>query len=112
MCVRACVCMGTNQREQSGSGPPVLHRPPAASANPQSNLLHQQPLRFPLRPACPSYPDPCCPPTPNSCCPCPIPNPQVVAPAVAYMRMRCLASPAILMYYVLSGTFRGFKDTK
>lgn len=37
---------------------------------------------------------------------------QVVVHAVAYMRMRCLASPAILMYYVLSGTFRGFKDTK
>lgn len=37
---------------------------------------------------------------------------QVVVHAVAYMRMRCLASPAILAYYVLSGTFRGFKDTK
>ncbi|KAI7846376.1 hypothetical protein COHA_000087 [Chlorella ohadii] len=39
-------------------------------------------------------------------------KPEVVVHAVAYMRMRCLASPAILMYYVLSGTFRGFKDTK
>jgi Na+-driven multidrug efflux pump len=38
--------------------------------------------------------------------------PEVVAPAVAYMRARCIASPAILMYYVLSGTFRGFKDTR
>ena len=39
-------------------------------------------------------------------------QPEVVGPAVAYMRARCIASPAILMYYVLSGTFRGFKDTK
>lgn len=38
--------------------------------------------------------------------------PEVVGPAVAYMRARCLASPAILGYYVLSGTFRGFKDTR
>ncbi|PSC70934.1 MATE efflux family isoform A [Micractinium conductrix] len=38
--------------------------------------------------------------------------PEVVAHASEYMRMRCLASPAILMYYVLSGTFRGFKDTR
>ena len=45
-------------------------------------------------------------------CPCFPSNAQVVAPAVAYMRMRCLASPAILMQYVLAGTFRGFKDTR
>lgn len=38
--------------------------------------------------------------------------PEVVGPAVDYMRARCLASPAILGYYVLSGTFRGFKDTR
>lgn len=49
-----------------------------------------------------------------ACVPRPTPalTAQVVVHAVAYMRMRCLASPAILMYYVLSGTFRGFKDTK
>ena len=39
-------------------------------------------------------------------------KPEVAAPAVAYMRARCLASPAILAYYVMSGTFRGFKDTR
>ena len=39
-------------------------------------------------------------------------KPEVAAPAVAYMRARCLASPAILCYYVMSGTFRGFKDTR
>ena len=40
------------------------------------------------------------------------PAPQVVVHAVAHMRMRCLASPAILCYFVLCGTFRGFKDTR
>ncbi|KAI3426457.1 hypothetical protein D9Q98_008824 [Chlorella vulgaris] len=39
-------------------------------------------------------------------------KPEVAAQAVAYMRARCIASPAILCYYVLSGTFRGFKDTR
>jgi Na+-driven multidrug efflux pump len=39
-------------------------------------------------------------------------KPDVAAQAVAYMRARCIASPAILCYYVLSGTFRGFKDTR
>lgn len=36
----------------------------------------------------------------------------IVEHAVPYIRGRCLASPAILMFYVVAGTFRGFKDTK
>lgn len=39
------------------------------------------------------------------------PPPQVLAYAVPYLRWRCIASPAILGFYVLSGTFRGYKDT-
>ena len=35
----------------------------------------------------------------------------VLEHAVPYLRGRCIASPAILMFYVLAGTFRGFKDT-
>lgn len=35
----------------------------------------------------------------------------VMTHAVTYLRGRCIASPAIMMFYVLSGTFRGFKDT-
>ena len=38
-------------------------------------------------------------------------SPGVMANAVPYLRGRCIASPAILSFYVLSGTFRGFKDT-
>lgn len=38
-------------------------------------------------------------------------KPDVIAHAVPYMRGRCIASPAILGFYVLSGTFRGYKDT-
>ena len=38
-------------------------------------------------------------------------TPGVMQHAVPYLRGRCIASPAILMLYVLSGTFRGFKDT-
>jgi putative MATE family efflux protein len=37
--------------------------------------------------------------------------PAVLEHAVPYLRGRCIASPAILMFYVLAGTFRGFKDT-
>ena len=35
----------------------------------------------------------------------------VLEHAVPYLRGRCIASPAILCFYVLAGTFRGFKDT-
>ncbi len=59
-----------------------------------------------VRPACCGLQTPC--PSTSAL----LRSTQVVVHAVAYMRMRCLASPAILMYYVLSGTFRGFKDTK
>ena len=38
-------------------------------------------------------------------------SPAVLEHAVPYLRGRCIASPAILMFYVLAGTFRGFKDT-
>ncbi|KAL4526800.1 hypothetical protein Ndes2526A_g01231 [Nannochloris sp. 'desiccata'] len=38
-------------------------------------------------------------------------TPGVLEHAVPYLRGRCIASPAILMFYVLAGTFRGFKDT-
>lgn len=38
-------------------------------------------------------------------------SPGVLEHAVPYLRGRCIASPAILMFYVLAGTFRGFKDT-
>ena len=38
-------------------------------------------------------------------------TPGIMAHAVPYLRGRCIASPAIMMFYVLSGTFRGFKDT-
>lgn len=38
-------------------------------------------------------------------------SPGVMEQAVPYLRGRCIASPAIMMFYVLSGTFRGFKDT-
>jgi Na+-driven multidrug efflux pump len=38
-------------------------------------------------------------------------KPAVVAQAVPYLRGRCIASPAIRAFSVLSGTFRGFKDT-
>lgn len=37
---------------------------------------------------------------------------EVLQHAVPYLRGRCIASPAIMMFYVISGTFRGFKDTK
>jgi hypothetical protein len=39
-------------------------------------------------------------------------SPEVLTHAVPYLRGRCIASPAILMFFVLAGTFRGFKDTK
>lgn len=39
-------------------------------------------------------------------------SPAVMAHAVPYLRGRCIASPAILMFYVLAGTFRGYKDTR
>jgi len=39
-------------------------------------------------------------------------SPGVLHHAVQYLRGRCIASPAIMMFYVLSGTFRGFKDTR
>jgi hypothetical protein len=39
-------------------------------------------------------------------------SPEVIASAVPYLRGRCIASPAIMAFYVLSGTFRGFKDTR
>ena len=39
-------------------------------------------------------------------------GPDVLHYAVPYLRARCFASPAIMMSYVLSGTFRGFKDTR
>ena len=38
-------------------------------------------------------------------------TPEVMEYAVPFLRVRCLASPAIMMSYVMSGTFRGFKDT-
>jgi putative MATE family efflux protein len=38
-------------------------------------------------------------------------TPEVLPFAVQYLRGRCIASPAIMAFYVLSGTFRGFKDT-
>lgn len=38
-------------------------------------------------------------------------KPEVMPHAVLYLRGRCIASPAILCFYVLSGTFRGYKDT-
>lgn len=37
---------------------------------------------------------------------------DVMQHAVPFLRVRCLASPAIMMSYVMSGVFRGFKDTK
>lgn len=37
---------------------------------------------------------------------------DVMEHAVPFLRVRCLASPAIMMSYVMSGVFRGFKDTK
>lgn len=39
-------------------------------------------------------------------------SPDVMEHAVPFLRVRCLASPAIMMSYVMSGVFRGFKDTK
>ena len=39
-------------------------------------------------------------------------SPEVMAFAVPFLRVRCLSSPAIMMTYVMSGVFRGFKDTK
>lgn len=38
-------------------------------------------------------------------------TPDVLQHAVPYLRVRCLASPCIMMLYVLAGTFRGYKDT-
>eukprot|EP00887_Chlorella_sp_A99_P007431 scaffold2.g7431.t1 len=38
--------------------------------------------------------------------------PSVAAQAVPYLRGRCVASPAVLAFFVLAGTFRGFKDTR
>lgn len=38
-------------------------------------------------------------------------TPEVLEHAVVYLRGRCIASPAIMAFYVLSGTFRGYKDT-
>lgn len=38
-------------------------------------------------------------------------SPDIIGHAVPYIRGRCIASPAILMFYVAAGTFRGFKDT-
>jgi Na+-driven multidrug efflux pump len=38
-------------------------------------------------------------------------SPEVASHAVPYLRGRCIASPSIMMFFVLSGTFRGFKDT-
>lgn len=37
---------------------------------------------------------------------------DVMEHAIPFLRIRCLASPAIMMSYVMSGVFRGFKDTK
>ena len=39
-------------------------------------------------------------------------SPEVMEYAVPFLRVRCLSSPAIMMTYVMSGVFRGFKDTK
>ena len=39
-------------------------------------------------------------------------SPEVMEHAVPFLRVRCLSSPAIMMTYVMSGVFRGFKDTK
>lgn len=69
-------------------------------ADPSSSLHPPAPpLPYRLPTTSPHFPRP------------PAPARQVIEPAVAYMRCRCLASPAILMQYVLAGTFRGFKDT-
>ena len=38
--------------------------------------------------------------------------PGVAAHAVHYLRGRCIALPAVLAFFVLAGTFRGFKDTR
>lgn len=39
-------------------------------------------------------------------------TPEVMGHAVNFFRIRCLATPAIMMTYVMSGVFRGFKDTQ
>ena len=39
-------------------------------------------------------------------------TPDVMEHAVGFLRIRALASPAIMMSYVMSGVFRGFKDTR
>ena len=39
-------------------------------------------------------------------------SPEVMTYAVPFLRVRCLSSPAIMMTYVMSGVFRGFKDTR
>ena len=39
-------------------------------------------------------------------------NTEVLPLAVSYLRCRALATPAALMMYVATGSFRGFKDTK
>lgn len=38
--------------------------------------------------------------------------PAVLQQAVPYLRGRCVALPAVLAFFVLAGTFRGFKDTR
>lgn len=38
-------------------------------------------------------------------------TPDVVEYAVTYLRCRCVASPAVLSFFVAIGSFRGFRDT-
>uniref|UniRef100_A0A1D1ZX61 Protein DETOXIFICATION n=1 Tax=Auxenochlorella protothecoides TaxID=3075 RepID=A0A1D1ZX61_AUXPR len=39
-------------------------------------------------------------------------GPEVMAVGMPYFRARCLATPSVLMFYVLAGVFRGLKDTR
>lgn len=39
-------------------------------------------------------------------------SPEVMAEGLPYFRARCLATPSVLVFYVLAGVFRGLKDTK
>ncbi|KAK9811654.1 hypothetical protein WJX72_007696 [[Myrmecia] bisecta] len=39
-------------------------------------------------------------------------EPAIAAQAVPHLRMRSLAAPAVILMYVATGAFRGFKDTR